>query len=193
VLRLIVFGARKMNATKGAVSVRLVGRQRDRFACFISAARKFAIGEFRPAQNRLRVKRFGQQSPRHGIVRIQFYRLGDQLAETPVYRARRCMAEGAGAQYEVEGVGIRLWLVERSPAFDQGDVSGQRARDPTRDGVLKLKNIGKLAIEAIAPQDRSACRKSNTHIQMMESAKKWRRHNATNGMYCSRDRRVLVD
>jgi hypothetical protein len=28
---------------------------------------------------------------------------------------------------------------------------------------------------------------------MMKSAKKWRRHNATNGMYCSRRRRVLVD
>jgi hypothetical protein len=38
-----------------------------------------------------------------------------------------------------------------------------------------------------------AYRKSNTHIQMMESAKKWLRHNATNGMYCSWDRRVLVD
>jgi hypothetical protein len=38
-----------------------------------------------------------------------------------------------------------------------------------------------------------ACRKSNTHIQMMESAKKWRGHNATNGVYCSRHRRVLVD
>ena len=38
-----------------------------------------------------------------------------------------------------------------------------------------------------------ACRKSNTHISMMESAKKWRWHNATNGMYCSRHRRVLVD
>jgi hypothetical protein len=38
-----------------------------------------------------------------------------------------------------------------------------------------------------------ACRKSNTHIQMMESAKKWRGYNATNGMYSSRHRRVLVD
>jgi hypothetical protein len=37
------------------------------------------------------------------------------------------------------------------------------------------------------------CRKSNTHIQMMESAKKWRGKNATNRMYCSRQRRVLVD
>jgi hypothetical protein len=40
---------------------------------------------------------------------------------------------------------------------------------------------------------RCACRKSNTHIQMMESAEKWRRQNATNGMYRSRQRRVLVD
>ncbi len=38
-----------------------------------------------------------------------------------------------------------------------------------------------------------ACRKSNSHIQMMKSAKKWRRQNATNGMYCTRRRRVLVD
>src|ERR1700687_6358298 len=28
---------------------------------------------------------------------------------------------------------------------------------------------------------------------MMKSAEKWRRQNATNGMYCSRHRRVLVD
>ena len=31
-----------------------------------------------------------------------------------------------------------------------------------------------------------ACRKSNSHIQMKKSAKKWRRQNATNGMYGSR-------
>ena len=151
VLRLIVFGARKKNAAKRAVSIGLVGRQRDRFARFIGTAREFAIGELRPAQNRLRVERFGQQGPRHRIVRIQFDRLGDQLAETPVCRARRCMAEGTSAQHEVEGVRIRLWLVKRSPAFDQGDAGGQGARDPTRDGVLKIENIGKLAIEAIAP------------------------------------------
>src|SRR5258706_6137116 len=40
---------------------------------------------------------------------------------------------------------------------------------------------------------RCACRKSNTNIQMMKSAKKWLGQNATNGMYCSRRRRVLVD
>ena len=40
---------------------------------------------------------------------------------------------------------------------------------------------------------RCACRNSNSHIQMMKSAKKWRRQNATNGLYCSRRRRVLVD
>jgi len=38
-----------------------------------------------------------------------------------------------------------------------------------------------------------ACRKLNSHIQMMKSAKKWRRQNATNGMYGSGRRRVLVD
>jgi hypothetical protein len=41
--------------------------------------------------------------------------------------------------------------------------------------------------------DSCACRKSNSHIQMMKSAENWRRKNATNGMYCSRRRRVLVD
>src|SRR4029077_12270039 len=44
-----------------------------------------------------------------------------------------------------------------------------------------------------ACDDGCAGRKLNTHIQMMESAKKWRGHNATNGIYCSRHRRVLVD
>src|ERR1700737_4257953 len=38
-----------------------------------------------------------------------------------------------------------------------------------------------------------ACRKSNSQVQMMKSAEKWRRQNATNGMYCSRRRRVVVD
>jgi hypothetical protein len=40
---------------------------------------------------------------------------------------------------------------------------------------------------------RCACRKSNSHIQMMKSAKKWCGQNASNGMYRSRRRRVLVD
>src|ERR1700693_4793175 len=38
-----------------------------------------------------------------------------------------------------------------------------------------------------------ACRKSNSHIQMMKSAKKWHRKNATNGVYCSRQWRFLFD
>jgi hypothetical protein len=33
--------------------------------------------------------------------------------------------------------------------------------------------------------DGCACRKSNSHIQMVKSAKKWHGQNATNGMYCS--------
>jgi len=41
--------------------------------------------------------------------------------------------------------------------------------------------------------DTCACQKSNTYIQMMESAKKWRGQNVTTGMYCSRQWRVLVD
>ena len=64
------------------------------------------------------------------------------------------------------------------------------------DRVSRARAVGDAADspQAVAAgYDRCACRKSNTHIQMMESAKKWRRHNATNGMYCSRHRRVLVD
>ena len=38
-----------------------------------------------------------------------------------------------------------------------------------------------------------ACRKSNSHVQMVKSAEKWRRQNATDGMCCSRRRRVFVD
>ncbi len=47
--------------------------------------------------------------------------------------------------------------------------------------------------DPIETEVRCACRKSNTHIQMMKSAKKWLRQNATNGKYRSRRRRVLVD
>jgi hypothetical protein len=38
----------------------------------------------------------------------------------------------------------------------------------------------------VIPGATCACRKSSSHIQMMKSAKKRRRQNATNGMYCSR-------
>src|SRR5882757_2355785 len=38
-----------------------------------------------------------------------------------------------------------------------------------------------------------ACRNSNSHVQMMKSAEKWLRQNATNGMYWPRRWRVLVD
>src|SRR5258705_5838400 len=38
-----------------------------------------------------------------------------------------------------------------------------------------------------------ACRNTNSHVQMMRSAEKWRNKNATTGMYCSRRRRVFVD
>jgi len=46
-------------------------------------------------------------------------------------------------------------MIELPPAFDLGNVGGESARDPTRDGVLKLENIGKLAIVAIAPHHRA--------------------------------------
>jgi hypothetical protein len=50
-----------------------------------------------------------------------------------------------------------------------------------------------VRLEICLNEGTCACRKSNSHIQMMKSAKKWLRQNATNGMYCSRRRRVLVD
>src|ERR1700719_3168124 len=52
---------------------------------------------------------------------------------------------------------------------------------------------GRGRADQILALDPCACRKSNTHIQLMKSAKKWLRQNATNGMYRSRRRRVLVD
>src|SRR6478672_4927953 len=38
-----------------------------------------------------------------------------------------------------------------------------------------------------------ACRNSNSHVQMMKSAEKWRRQNAANSMNCSPRWRILVD
>jgi hypothetical protein len=64
---------------------------------------------------------------------------------------------------------------------------GHQTADSGDEGVV----LADMRPSAVA--DPCACRKSNTHIQMMESAEKWRRHNATNGMYCSRHLRVLVD
>jgi hypothetical protein len=73
-----------------------------------------------------------------------------------------------------------------------------RSDQPFSKTILPRRGrCGRLVPDAHGAQsacdDHCACRKSNTHIQMMESAKKWRGHNATNGMYCSRHRRVLVD
>ena len=59
------------------------------------------------------------------------------------------------AQNEIEGAGVGSRMIELPPAFDLGNVGGESARDPTRDGVLKLENIGKLAIVAIAPHHRA--------------------------------------
>src|SRR5262249_61981913 len=44
-------------------------------------------------------------------------------------------------------------MIELPPAFEQGDIGRECPRDPTRDRVLKLENIGQLAIVAIAPHD----------------------------------------
>src|SRR6202030_631633 len=67
-----------------------------------------------------------------------------------------------------------------------------RANEAAREA--KTTNSAKANFaEMLDMGDSCACRKSNSHVQMMKSAKKWRRQNATNGMYCSRRRRVLVD
>ena len=77
--------------------------------------------------------------------------------------------------------------------------------------VLQLSGLGRQPMATLAPVTRGmatgmaeggtaserlkalacACRNSNSHVQMMKSAEKWRRQNATNGMYCSRRWRVL--
>jgi len=58
--------------------------------------------------------------------------------------------------------------------------------------VGNISSAADTGIDRVASTS-CACRKSNSHIQMKKSAKKWRRQNAANGMYCSRRRRVLVD
>ena len=50
--------------------------------------------------------------------------------------------------------------------------------DFARDGLLEGVAWASLVT--------CACRNSDSHVQMMKSAEKWRRQNATNGMYCSR-------
>jgi len=67
-----------------------------------------------------------------------------------------------------------------------------KMRDPAQTAAVRARCRPFLpSLHSHAPP--CACRKSNTYIQMMESAKKWRGQNVTNGMYCSRQRRVLVD
>jgi hypothetical protein len=68
-----------------------------------------------------------------------------------------------------------------------------RRRQSQPGSSYRERPAGRLVIPALmAWRSRCACRKSNTHIQMMESAEEWRRHNATSGMYCSRDDVLLV-
>ena len=66
--------------------------------------------------------------------------------------------------------------MQRSPSFLKSSVS-----------LYPEPSANSLAISGCA------CRNSHSHVQMMKSAEKWRRQNATNGMYCSRRWRVLVD
>ena len=81
-------------------------------------------------------------------------------------------------------------------AFEMRELNLERVAP----GTTKLHFIGAIGIirrrstrTQAAKLGTCACRKSNSHIQMMKSAKKWRRQNATNGMYGSRPRRVLVE
>src|SRR5258708_18282519 len=77
-----------------------------------------------------------------------------------------------------------VWALSRShqPVGDCG-------RTPSPNAELVIGCVQNKADR----DEKYSVRKSNSHIQMMKSAKKWRRQNATNGMYCSRRRRVLVD
>ena len=60
-------------------------------------------------------------------------------------------------------------------------------------GSDRGRDFNVAAADHCSATNRCACRNSNSHVQMMKSAEKWRRQNATNGMYCSRRWRVLVD
>jgi hypothetical protein len=60
-----------------------------------------------------------------------------------------------------------------------GETKARTGR-PGRKAKLAAHDEALRARVAVVP-DACACRKSNSHIQMMKSAKKWRRQNATNG------------
>jgi hypothetical protein len=76
--------------------------------------REFAVGEFWPAKNRLRVKGW-LQSPHHRILRIQF------VASAIKSRNRRLpcaltYVQGASAQHEIEGVDRLRLIKDRQPS-----------------------------------------------------------------------------
>src|SRR5688500_18430478 len=89
-------------------------------------------------------------------VRIELDGPCDELAELAICGPRPAVANGAGTQDEIKGGWVGPRMIKLPPAFDLRDVGGQRARDPTRDSVLKLEDIGDLAIEAISPHHRAA-------------------------------------
>jgi hypothetical protein len=68
----------------------------------------------------------------------------------------------------------------------RGGVTGLIATNSTAKGETRESGLQYLI-------DTCACRKSNSHVQMMKSAEKWHWQYAANGMYCSRRRRVLVE
>ena len=81
--------------------------------------------------------------------------------------------------------------------ISQGSNASNNAIDLPNDATARdevMAIFGDLARDFVREVPQAcACRKSNSHIQMMKSDEKWRRHNATNSMYCSRRRRVFVD
>jgi len=61
------------------------------------------------------------------------------------------------------------------------------------EALLLVNEYLELELHRLYAATCCACRKSNSHVQMVKSAEKWRRQNATDGMCCSRRRRVFVD
>ena len=93
---------------------------------------------------------------RRSIIRVQLYRLRDQLTKLAVRGPRASMAVRPRTQNQVKGRRIGPRVIELPPAFDLCDIGGEGACDPTGDSLLKFKNFGELAIETIGPHHRAA-------------------------------------
>jgi hypothetical protein len=123
--------------------------------------------------------------------------------------ARTCGTEQSALLADLEQrVVVRTIVVPGSVTSALGPLRMAKKLDPYRETArmalepwLVEAALARLP-QTLSPADQRtiveatrtcACRNSNSHVQMMKSAKKWHRQNATNGMYCSRRRRVLVD